>query len=165
MVLLVPGNWLLAALAAACIHEAGHILALVLLGGRVRSVRLGAFGAVIEGEGVSGAGAALCTLAGPLCSFLTVLLARTFPLLALCGLLQAIYNLLPVYPADGGRILCCLSNLLLPGRITDTLTQAVQWGTVCLVLLLGGYAAFVLHLGLLPLLAGIAMALGALKRK
>ena len=105
MVLLVPGNWLLAALAAACIHEAGHILTLVLLGGRVRSVRLGAFGAVIEGEGVSGAGAALCTLAGPLCSFLTVLLARTFPLLALCGLAQGCFNLLPLYPLDGGRLL------------------------------------------------------------
>lgn len=51
---------------------------------------------------------ALCALAGPVGSFSVVLLAEYFPEAALFGLVQGLYNLLPVYPLDGGRILRCL---------------------------------------------------------
>lgn len=133
MILLVPGNWLLSAAAAACIHEAGHILSLLLLGGKVRGIRLGPLGAVIEGEGVSGPAAAVCTLAGPLGSFLTLLLLRPFPMLAVCGFLQGCFNLLPVYPLDGGRILAYLLERLVPDSC-ERIRRVLEHGFFTLLL-------------------------------
>ena len=165
LVLLLPLQWLFAMAVSAAVHELGHLLAMVLLKLPIQGISIFPTGVRIRTQPLNDKQELICAAAGPMCGACMIFLAEWFPGLALVSAFHSLYNLLPVYPADGGRILCCLSNLLLPGRITDTLTQAVQWGTVCLVLLLGGYAAFVLHLGLLPLLAGIAMALGALKRK
>jgi len=107
-ILLIPARWLLGSAAAACVHEAGHILAVLLLGGNVQRIVIGPFGAKIHAEGVEGVREALCALAGPVGSFLCLLLIRTFPVFGLCALVQGCFNLLPVYPLDGGRALSCL---------------------------------------------------------
>lgn len=107
-ILLLPAKWLLGAVMAACVHEMGHILAVLLLGGIVRRIDIGPLGAKIHAEGIEGGREALCALAGPAGSFLCLLLIRKFPVLGLCALVQGIFNLLPVYPLDGGRALSCL---------------------------------------------------------
>lgn len=107
-ILLIPGRWLFGAAAAACVHEAGHVLAVVLLGGKLQWILIGPFGAKIRAEGIEGYREALCALAGPVGSFLCLLLIRKFPVFGLCALVQGIFNLLPVYPLDGGRVLSCL---------------------------------------------------------
>ena len=54
----------------------------------------------------------ICILAGPAASLLLLCLARIFPRVAICGLIQGCYNLLPIAPLDGGRALHCLLSLL-----------------------------------------------------
>jgi Zn-dependent protease len=51
---------------------------------------------------------AFCALAGPMGSFLVLLMSEVLPEAALCGLFQGAYNLLPIYPLDGGRISLCV---------------------------------------------------------
>lgn len=114
LLLLLPLNWLLAAAAAACIHEVAHIAAIYLWGGRIQQIRLEPFGAVIEAEGIEGTREVFCALAGPLGSLLLVLLIRKAPLLGLCGLIQGMFNLFPVYPMDGGRAILRLLEGCIP---------------------------------------------------
>ena len=110
MVLLFPVRFLAGVLLAAFIHELGHILAVKLSGGRVLAIRLRSCGARIEASPLPPGRAALCALAGPAAGALTIFAYKTFPELALAGLVQTVFNLLPVYPLDGGRALrniCC----------------------------------------------------------
>ena len=110
MVLLFPVRFLAGVLLAALIHELGHLLALKLTGGQVLSIRLRSFGARIEAAPMPPGRTALCALAGPTAGALTIFAYKTFPELALAGLVQTVFNLLPVYPLDGGmalRNICC----------------------------------------------------------
>ena len=110
MLLLFPLRFLVGVLLAALIHELGHLLALKIAGGRVLSIRLRSFGARIEAAPMPPGRSALCALAGPAAGALTIFAYKTFPELALAGLVQTVFNLLPVYPLDGGRALrniCC----------------------------------------------------------
>ena len=106
--LVLPISWLLAAVTAALFHELCHGAAAVALGGSLGDIRLGERGATMEVGGLSNGRELLAAAAGPVGSLGLLLLGRCFPRLALCGLFQGLYNLLPIYPLDGGRILFCL---------------------------------------------------------
>ena len=108
MVLLFPLRFLAGVVIAALVHELGHLTAVLLTGGRVLGIRLHAGGARIETAPMEPGNAALCALAGPALGALTVLAWRWFPELALAGLVQTAFNLLPVPPLDGWQLLSCL---------------------------------------------------------
>ena len=122
LLLTLPLRWLLAALFAAGIHELCHVLAVRLCGGRIFRIRVGPSGAVMETEGLSFPREMLCALAGPVGSFLLLSLGKWFPEAALCGAAQGLYNLLPVYPLDGGRALGCFLGMVLPGQAGERIT-------------------------------------------
>lgn len=119
--------WVLGAVSAGAVHEVGHLLALKLTGAPVYSVTLGGFGAKIETAPLERTQELICALAGPVGSLSMLLLCNIFPEAALCGLIQGLFNLLPVYPMDGGRALRCL----FPGKICDWVEKIV------IILLLG----------------------------
>lgn len=110
--LLMPVQWVAAAVTAAAIHELGHMLAIWACGGRIWAVRVDAFGARIETGQLLGREELICALAGPGAGMLVCLFWRWVPRLAVCALMQSVFNLLPVYPMDGGRALRSAANLL-----------------------------------------------------
>lgn len=114
--LVLPLPWLMAAVTAAAFHELCHALAVRLLGGRIYRMALGSRGAVMELAAMPPGRELLAAAAGPMGSFLLLLTARHFPRLALCGLVQGCYNLLPIFPLDGGRMLLRGLELWLPGE-------------------------------------------------
>lgn len=105
LLLTLPLPWFAAAVAAAGIHEAGHLLAIRLLGADARKIQVGPTGAKIHTSFSEPWRELLCAAAGPAASLLLVLAAKPFPRIALCGFVQGLYNLLPIYPLDGGRML------------------------------------------------------------
>ena len=153
LLLTLPLPWLAGAVAAAGIHEAGHLLAIRLLGAPMSKIRVGCRGAKIHTCFSDPWREFLCAAAGPAAGLLLLLAARWFPRIAVCGLVQSIYNLLPVYPLDGGRMLFCVLERMAPGK-AEKLTQAAGQGMAWL-LLTGALAAILCRQ------PGIALLLGA----
>ncbi len=152
--LVLPLWWVLAAVLAAVWHEACHYFVLRLCGGRAISLKAGLSGASMEVRGLSPAQELVCALAGPVGSLLLLLFARWLPRTAICAGFQGLYNLLPVYPLDGGRAVRCLTELCLPPEIGSKICKCLE--QICLLglVLLALYGCFGLHLGLAPLVVG-----------
>lgn len=116
LLLLLPLRWLLAAVFSAVFHELCHILVLLLLKGRIYRIRIGWNGCVIEGDSLGQLQQFFSILAGPMGSLLLVGLCRVAPRIAICGFIQGLYNLLPLMPLDGGRLLQILLYRFCPGK-------------------------------------------------
>jgi stage IV sporulation protein FB len=107
-------------LVAVIFHEAGHLAALQFFGCRIAGFRADASGALITSTGeLSEAEEIICAAAGPLIgaiyAFATSVLGnilRSELLLRGAGISLALslFNLLPVLPLDGGRILATAFN-------------------------------------------------------
>ena len=156
LVLLLPLDWLLAAILAAAFHEMGHLAAIYMAGVRVDSVSIGFPGAQIRTGPLGNRAEFFCAAAGPAASLLLLSLCRFFPKLAVCALVQGMFNLIPVHPMDGGRMLLCVLRRLCP-RWAERIFHAIQclilYGLLTLSLLLAvcGKAGF------LPVLACITV--------
>lgn len=155
MLLTLPMPWVGAMLTAASIHEGGHWLALLLCGRAPKALHIGTQGARIPLPQLSHKQELLCALAGPVAGLFLLALYPWFPRLAFCGGMQSLYNLLPIYPLDGGRALHCMLQMLLPPPAARKV--AVWAENLCLAGILAAamYAGVVLDMGILPPLMGI----------
>lgn len=144
--LILPLRWIFAVILAAVIHELFHLTALRLCGVSIHGITVGLGGAVIGTGPISPIGEFVCALAGPLGSFVLVPFAKWIPLTALCGMLQGIFNLLPVYPLDGGRALRCILQILWPSAC-DKVCSLLKWFVTGGLLAFGIYAFGMLRLG------------------
>lgn len=109
--LVAPVQWVGASMAAACIHELGHLAAMWMCGTRVLGMEIDAFGAKIETGPMEPKEELLCGIAGPLAGALVCLFWRWMPRIALCAAVQTVFNLLPLFPLDGGRALRAARNI------------------------------------------------------
>lgn len=158
LIMTLPLRWLFAALTAAVFHEFCHFLAVKLLGGKVLDVCIGPGGAVMQTLPMSRGREFLCALAGPMGSILLVCLCRTFPRVAFCALVQAAYNLLPVFPLDGGRALRCALERLTP-KWADRICRWVETGTLAALGVAALIASFWKRLGIMPLIVFLLLAM------
>jgi len=164
LLLTLPLNWLAAAVTAAAIHEACHILILHCQGNRIRHLTIGIGGAKLQTDFASRKQELLCALAGPVGSLCLLSLHGLFPRLALCGAVQGLYNLLPIYPLDGGRILACVLAIWLPGR-EEIIIPWVRRIAFCVLLALSVAGSIGFSLGIWPVLVWILLICKAFRRK
>lgn len=104
-ILLLPLSWNLGYFLASAVHEAAHLLVLLLLDIPVTYLRISPVGAIIGTGPMTRLQELASTAAGPAGSFSLLILAHRFPEVALIGAVQGVFNMLPIYPFDGGRIL------------------------------------------------------------
>ncbi len=141
------------ALLACALHEGGHACAIRLLGGRVAKLELTAWGASMipfRHRLFSYHEELLIALAGPATSlslaFLTSLWTRQWggegaSLLAGLHFMIGIFNLLPAYPMDGGRILESILTPLLGPAGSETVCALLARGIGMVLMPIGGLAA------------------------
>lgn len=155
MLLLLPIQWVFAAVMAAVFHELCHYVAIRLLGGNVYGLRFGFGGAKMEVEPMPPWKELIAALAGPVGSALLVLLVKQMPRLAVCGLVHCVFNLLPLFPLDGGRILRGFFAMVLPDERAEQVfgisQQVIIWGMSAACV----FAAF--RWGILPALLGFCL--------
>lgn len=150
--LLVPLQWSVACILAALFHELCHYLAICLLAGKKPSIRVFAYVAHMPLPEMSAGREVLCALAGPVGGLLLLFVARWFPRLAICAAIQSVYNLLPIYPLDGGRALSCSLGILLPPKAAKKVCKIIEMICIAGIFCLAIYGCIWLKLGLFPLL-------------
>lgn len=159
LLLLVPLRWLLAIVFSIILHESFHLGAIKLLGGEVKGVSVGCGGIELRTAPMPCWKELLCAAAGPVSFLLPLLFARLVPAVAICSLVHSVYNLLPIFPLDGGRILRCICGT------AENLFVFIQTAVLLGIVLLGGYLTVFLKMGILPLVAGLAVLGKASKEK
>ena len=150
-------------LAAAAIHELGHLGMLWFLGAKIRKLRLGILGAVLETDcrNLSYGGELSAVLAGPAANLLCAcLLARFAPeqeTFIGIHLVLGGFNLLPIRPLDGGRGLELLVTWVLGPFVGETVAR---WASAVAALVLAGGVGWLMwatggSLWLVPAMAGL----------
>lgn len=128
------GLWALLALGALLLHEGFHILAILLLGAKLRRIELTPFGGVADVESFSSLPIAyqcLIALSGVigslLCYSILSCIPSPAPWLTAFGsmhLMLGAFNLLPMLPLDGARALIALCS---PYAIGKTAQKAMLY--------------------------------------
>lgn len=162
-VLILPLRWLGGLVLAGAFHELCHILAIRFVGSKIIGIQIGAGGAAIQTDAMTAGKELFCALAGPAGGFLLLVLLRWFPYLAFCGAMQSAFNLLPIYPLDGGRALNQICRLVLPPEYGRAVCIAVTWICIICLMIMGIYGVLFLNLSFIAILPGLAALLQVIK--
>lgn len=163
--LLIPVRFLAAVTIAVTVHEFGHWAALRLLGVEISAIEILPGGCVMKTGGLTAGGEAVCALAGPAAGGMLLLFARWLPLTAICACIHTLYNLIPVYPLDGGRVMRGSLCLLMGDETGKRVCACVETLVVGLLLAVGILSSFILNMGVTPLLVASVLCLRVLFRK
>jgi stage IV sporulation protein FB len=130
----------------AIIHELCHLLAGILLGMKVKKVEIMPVGISIEFKlntndyntkilksNILDVKKMIIALAGPISNMLIIIVINILKvnteiteIITYSNLLIVLFNLLPIYPLDGGRILKALFSLLVGKRKANTYIYAIS---------------------------------------
>lgn len=134
------------------VHELAHIIALRFFGLKVKRVRAELTGLCIDycgfAEPVAHIAAAFAGPAGGfIYAYAASLIAREtgyawLELSAGISLLLSVFNLLPVLPLDGGRILLGILTMLLGARTGERVTYRISLAVTAMLLTAGAVLAF-----------------------
>lgn len=145
--LVLPIHWFCAWVVAVTLHETGHFVAIRLCGAKARRICFHAMKIEIETDALSTRQECICAMAGPAGSLLATMLICRFPLVGFFGALQLMYNLIPVYPSDGGRVIrCVLGECSAIPSVIERVFCVLFWVAAL-------YFTFYLRVGLFPILA------------
>ena len=139
--IIIPAGWIAAWILAVSAHELGHILACKFCNVRIHRIEVDLRGARIHTEGMSCGKQIICSFAGPFCGCCLILLLKWYPKVALCVLIQTIYNLLPIQGTDGGCILQTGMLLLLGDEKGSQVFAIIEKFTRALLFVLLFYIA------------------------
>ena len=150
--LILPIQWVIGWMLAAIVHELFHLIMLKLLNVSVYSIRVSGFGAVISSDSMGAIQEFLCAISGPVGALVLVLLIRIYPQLAVSAMVQSVYNLLPLYPFDGGRALKSILSHLYDKSHGDAIYKLIALGFLISLSVTGIFLSIRYGLGIFPIL-------------
>ncbi len=153
--LLIPIKWIVCWLVSVVIHELFHYLAISFCKLRINCINVNLGGVLMCTEPMTVRQEFICSLAGPIGSLCLLLLVRCLPCLSICGFIQFIFNMMPILPLDGGRVIRCLMDQFLPSKAAYKFFLLFQRGFVFFLVIICLIVSVRYHLGLLP--AGIPL--------
>lgn len=165
LLLILPLKWVFAVVFSALFHELCHYLAVGFVNGSVYGVAVSHQGAVMNTCNLTKKQEFFCVLAGPAGSILLFFCYPWIPRISLCAGIQGIFNLLPVYPLDGGRVFRIILSYLMPDRIAEKLFRSIEIITIILTFGAGCFCSVQLNSGISPLLLTLLLVFRALPEK
>ena len=150
LLMYIPVRWLLAAFVSAYIHELFHIAAIRLCGKEIFDIEIGVLGAQIYMEPMGGWREFMCLAAGPVGSLLLGYFFRWVPAIAFLGCIQGVFNLLPILPLDGGRMLACILHGCVDRKMEQILMILAEILVYLLFTFLFVVFSFVMKMGIWP---------------
>jgi Zn-dependent protease len=127
---------LLIVMMSVLMHEFSHALTARYFGFETKSIVLYMFGGVasIQTAKMKHYEEFIITLAGPLSNFVVVavcfmilpidlLIISVYDYIWIINLLMGVFNLIPAYPMDGGRMLKAVLSMVLPSKIAVNITH------------------------------------------
>ena len=132
----------LAALALFCciIHEAGHILCLLIFGEKPASVKLSFYGIKLErqlGANLGRKSEIIVYACGPAANLILSLIFAAFSSVnssmktaAVISLMTGIFNLLPCIPLDGGNMLRCAAEMFFEEEKCEKIILAISFAVL-----------------------------------
>lgn len=151
-ILFLPLDWFCAAIFAAAVHEICHYIAVYILGGNIHKIKIYWTGAVMESGTLSPWQELLSILAGPFGSLGLLTIYTWHPQTAFCGLIQGLFNLLPLFPLDGGRALDCIARILFSPKISKRICFFTEVITISVICITSICLCFFLDAGICPLI-------------
>ena len=147
------GNSFVPYLLSVAFHEAAHLAAMLALHIPVYGIRFGLRGAEIRAVSLPYRQELVVSAAGPSVNFLLLWLSvRRYPMLSFVNLTLLVYNLLPIYPLDGGRILRSLLRSFLPFKVAEVVERVCVLSCFALITAFSLYLSFGLQGGMWPIL-------------
>ena len=164
LLMFLPLDWIFAVVFAGLFHELCHVFAVYAMNGRILKMEIRPMGCVLETGKLDNRKQFISILAGPMGSFALLFLSRSVPKVAVCGLAQGIYNLIPVSSLDGGRLLGLILQRFCPSyaeMIRFVVTVAIFFVIDLLMILF----VFSRKMGLWPILFTLVWNIRLLPRK
>jgi stage IV sporulation protein FB len=149
----------------ALIHELGHLLAGILMGMKPEKIELMPFGVSISFKirveeynkkikkgNILEIKKILVALAGPLTNFIIIIIASNINIdlfkaliIIYTNFLIMIFNLLPIYPLDGGRILKGILHINFGIKKSEFYTNIISKITVAIITMLSSVLILYIH--------------------
>ena len=143
---------------AAGLHELAHIIVIRACRCRVERLIFGAADVQILHGVLSSAEELLCAAAGPAVNLLCVgIFLRSAPEFALASLMLGGFNLLPILPLDGGRMLRAGLQMRLPLDCAERISAYVGYGCCVLMFAVALFGVFYLRLGIWPIVVAVML--------
>jgi stage IV sporulation protein FB len=173
------GEVLFSALVSIAFHELGHVAVLRLFNRHVDEIRLELWGVSLRPDAPLSYGQELITTAaGPAMSFLLAVLAawaanhqaaRGAPasglyLMAGFSLVFCVFNALPVYPLDGGKVLGAAAGALLGPDTADKILCVTSCAVIASLLIAGAAVLIVTRVNFSLMLAAVWLLIGYCQR-
>ena len=147
LLLTIPFKPLICILISITVHELFHFFAAIILKIPVTSFRFHALGIKMTANTMTNLQEMVCALAGPLGGLILAWVSHKYFMLSICALLHSIFNLIPLYPLDGGRALFALISQLLPRGKSEWMCMLFQGMFFSLLFAACIYGSYRYHTG------------------